>query len=52
MMSMSSGTELGRDELVNYIRATVDIFVQLGQADGQRLVTDVRFNARPMAVGD
>ncbi len=47
MMSMSAGTELGREELVDYIRATVDIFVQLGQADGQRLVTDVRFGDRP-----
>ena len=43
LMSMSAGTELGRAELVDYIRATVDLFVQLGQDDGKRLVTEIRF---------
>ena len=46
MMSMSGGTELGRSELVDYIRATVDVFVQLGQEDGSRLVTEVKFQRR------
>lgn len=46
MMSMSAGTELKRGELVDYIRATVDVFVQLAQHDGTRLVTDVRFGHR------
>ena len=46
MMSMSAGTELGRAELVDYIRATVDVFVQLGQEDGSRLVTEVMFQRR------
>ena len=43
MMSMSAGTELGRSEVVDYIRATVDVFVQLGQEEGARLVTQVQF---------
>ena len=43
MMSISAGTELGRAELVDYIKATVDIFVQLGQEDGARLVTQIQF---------
>ena len=43
LMSMTAGTELGRAELVDYIRATVDVFVQLGQEDGARLVTEIRF---------
>lgn len=47
MMSMSAGTELGRGELVDYIRATVDVFVQLAQQDGSRLVTEVQFQRRP-----
>lgn len=47
MMSMSAGTELGRGELVDYIRATVDVFVQLAQQDGSRLVTEVKFHRRP-----
>lgn len=47
MMSMSSGTELRRGELVDYIRSTVDVFVQLAQQDGSRLVTEVRFLRHP-----
>ena len=43
MMSMSAGTELGRAELVDYVRATVDVFIQLGHDNGARLITDVRF---------
>ena len=43
LMSMTAGTELGRAELVDYIRATVDVFVQLGQEEGARLVTEIRF---------
>ncbi len=43
MMSMSAGTELGRAELVDYIKATVDVFVQLGHEDGARLVTEIQF---------
>ena len=50
MMSMSAGTELVRAELINYIRATVDIIVQLGQMDGQRLITEVDFGSRRGAV--
>ena len=45
MMSISAGTELGRAELVDYIRATVDVFVQLGQEEGARLVTQVEFRS-------
>ena len=43
LMSMTAGTELGRAELVDYIRATVDVFVQLGQEEGARLVTEISF---------
>lgn len=46
LMSMSAGTELGRAELVDYVKATVDVYVQLGQEEGKRLVTDVRFSRR------
>jgi len=46
MMSMSAGTELGRAELVDYIRATVDVFVQLSQENGARLVTQIEFASR------
>lgn len=50
MMSMSAGAELVRAELITYIRATVDIIVQLGQMDGQRLITEVDFGSRRGAV--
>jgi type IV secretion system protein VirB11 len=43
MMSLSAGTELGRSEIVDYVKATVDVFIQLGQEDGKRVVTDVKF---------
>ena len=43
MMSMLAGTEFGRAELVDYVRATVDVFIQLGQDDGTRLITEIKF---------
>ena len=46
MMSMMAGTEFRRPELLDYVRATVDVFVQLGQENGKRVVTDVRFTSR------
>lgn len=44
IMSMAAGTELGRSDLVDYVRSTVEVFVQLAQKDGRRIITDVRFN--------
>lgn len=46
IMSLSAGTELDRSELANYVIATVDVFVQLGQENGERLVTEIKFNQR------
>ena len=43
MMSMLAGTEFERSELVDYVRATVDVFIQLGQDNGARLITEIRF---------
>ena len=43
MMSMLAGTELKRAELIDYVRAIVDVFVQLGQDQGARLVTEIKF---------
>jgi type IV secretion system protein VirB11 len=43
MMSLLAGTEIKRSEVVDYIRRTVDIVVQLGHQGGKHLVTDVRF---------
>ena len=43
MMSMLAGTELGRSELVDYVRAIVDVFIQLGHDNGTRLITEIKF---------
>ncbi len=43
MMSMLAGTELGRSELVDYVRAIVDVFIQLGHDNGSRLITEIKF---------
>ena len=50
LMALMGGTELRRAELVDYVRNTVDVFVQLGRDGGTRLVTSVDFcglDARP-----
>ena len=44
LMALMGGTELRRAELVDYIRNTVDVFVQLGRDGGSRLVTCVDFS--------
>ena len=46
IMSLTAGTELGRAELVDYVRATVDIFIQLGRDGADRIVTDIRYDRR------
>lgn len=46
MMSLAAGTELERAEVVDYVKATVDVFVQLEQSDGQRIVSEVKFTPR------
>lgn len=43
LMALMGGTELRRAELVDYVRDTVDVFVQLGRDGGTRLVTTVTF---------
>lgn len=47
MMSMSGGTELRRTELVDYIRSTVDVVVQLGQDAAKRIITEIEFAKGP-----
>lgn len=47
MMSMLAGTEFERAELIDYVRATVDVFIQLGQDSGARLITEIRFRRSP-----
>lgn len=43
MMSMLAGTEFGRAELMDYVRSVVDVFIQLAQQDGIRLISEIKF---------
>ena len=46
LMALMSGAELRRSELVEYISDVVDIFIQLGRHEGDRLVTEIDFAGR------
>ena len=43
LIAAQAGTDLGREELKAYMRSVLDIIIQLGRADGQRLVSDIAF---------
>ena len=43
LIAAQAGTDLGREELKAYMRSVLDIVIQLGRADGQRLVSDIAF---------
>ena len=42
-----SASDLRRSETITYIRSTIDLIVQLGRDDGQRLVTAIQFPLAP-----
>ena len=44
LMAMQAGTPLGRAEIADYIRDTVDIFVQLERRNGRRTVSAIEFD--------
>lgn len=41
LLVLQTGTRLSHDDIVRYVRSTVDIFVQLGRSGGRRLVSDI-----------
>jgi type IV secretion system protein VirB11 len=41
LIAAQAGTDLGREELKAYMRSVLDIVIQLGRSDGQRLVSDI-----------
>ena len=43
LIAAQAGTDLGREDLKAYIRSVLDIVIQLGRSDGQRLVSDIAF---------
>jgi len=44
LMALMANTELRRSELVDYVRSTVDVFVQLERVGGERLVSEIVFD--------
>ncbi|MEO5641538.1 MAG: P-type DNA transfer ATPase VirB11 [Sphingomicrobium sp.] len=43
LIAAQAGTDLGREELKAYMRSVLDIIIQLGRSDGQRLVSAIDF---------
>jgi type IV secretion system protein VirB11 len=41
LIILQSGTRLGREDIAHYIRATVDLFVQLERREGRRIVRTI-----------
>jgi type IV secretion system protein VirB11 len=41
MLVLQSGTTLGRDDVLHYVRHSIDLFVQLGRHGGRRTVDAV-----------
>ncbi len=46
MLVLQSGLNLGRSEIVAYVRGVVDVFVQLSRRDGRRVVSQIAFQDR------
>jgi type IV secretion system protein VirB11 len=42
LLILQGGTQLRRDDIVHYIRSTVDVFVQLSRVEGRRSVSAIR----------
>lgn len=45
LLVLQGGTRLGRDDVIHYVRSTIDIFVQLGRSGGRRTISDVRLKS-------
>jgi type IV secretion system protein VirB11 len=41
LLVLESGTHLDRDSIAHYVRSSIDVYVQLGRKDGQRIITDI-----------
>jgi type IV secretion system protein VirB11 len=46
LMVLQSGAQLGRAEIIDYVRRVIDVSVQLGRQDGRRIVTAVEHHRR------
>ncbi len=46
LMVLQAGANLGRSEIVDYIKGVVDVFVQLSRKDGRRIVSQIAFEPK------
>jgi len=46
LLVLQTGTRLNRDDVLHYVRSTVDVFVQLARVGGRRHVTEVVLRRR------
>lgn len=47
LLVLQGGARLRRDDVVHYVRSTIDVFVQLSRVGGRRRVSDVRLRSDP-----
>lgn len=45
LLILQAGTKLSRQDVQDYVRASIDVFVQLGRLDGARVITSVEMAA-------
>lgn len=45
LLVLQGGTRLRRDDVVHYVRSTIDVFVQLTRSGGRRAISEVRLRA-------
>jgi type IV secretion system protein VirB11 len=41
LLVLESGTHLDRESIAHYVRSSIDVYVQLGRSNGQRVVTEI-----------
>jgi type IV secretion system protein VirB11 len=46
LLVLQSGLNLGRAEIAEYVRSTVDVFVQLARRDGRRVISEIVFEQK------
>jgi len=49
LLVLQGGARLRREDILHYVRSTIDVFVQLDRQGGKRIVSDVRLGLKPPA---
>ncbi|MNX90695.1 Type IV secretion system protein VirB11 [compost metagenome] len=47
LLVLQGGTRLVREDVIHYVRSTIDVYVQLERVGGQRSVSEIRLRAQP-----